>query len=398
MKQYNKFQVGATKVIFGRGASAAAGEELKAAGKKKALIVTDAFLAKSGALDPMLGSLKEQQIDWVLFDGVESDPSSEVLEKALAVLKENACDSVIGIGGGSSMDTAKGARILATNGGNIFDYDNSPTGGKVFQNYGLFLICVPTTAGTGSEVTQYAIITNKAENRKATITSPKNLPEIALEDPELILNLPAGLTASTGMDALAHAIGAYTSGRVIGAQGSTVFTDGIALESIRMIAENLRTAVNCGSVYKARENMLMASMMGAMVSSVGSDACHGLGHALGAVYHVPHGIACAVAMPYVLEYNCISCPERYAKIAEAFGVHTENMTVMEAAHAAAAEVEKLMDDIHLPSLRQYIPTLDDEKFAEFCRLAAKEKCSLINPRPITEDIARELVTKAYNRR
>lgn len=398
MKQYNKFQVGATKVVFGRGASAAAGEELKAAGKKKTLVVTDGFLAKSHALEPMLQSMEENGIQWILFDGVESDPSSEVLEKALEVLKKEDCDSVIGIGGGSSMDTAKGARILATNGGNIFDYDNSPTGGKAFEHYGLFLICIPTTAGTGSEVTQYAIITNKAEGRKATITSPKNLPEVALEDPELILSLPAGLTASTGMDALAHAIGAYTSGRVIGAQGSTVFTDGIALQSIRMIAENLRTAVNCGSSYQARANMLMASMMGAMVSGVGSDACHGLGHALGAVYHVPHGIACAVSMPYVLEYNCIACPERFARIAEAFGVYTENITVMEAAHAAAREVEKLMDDIHLPSLGQYVPSLEDEKFEEFCKTAVREKCSIINPRPITEKIVRELITKAYNRK
>lgn len=397
MKQYNKFQVGSTAVSFGRGASLAAADELKAAGKKKVLIVTDAFIAGSGMLGPMIERIAQEKISYVIFSEVESDPSSEVVEKALSSLRKNSCDSVIGFGGGSAMDTAKATRILATNGGSIFDYDNSPTGGKKVENHGLFLICVPTTAGTGSEVTPYAIITNKEENRKATISTEKNLPEVALLDPELTMELPSELTASTGMDAFAHALAGYTSGRVLGAPGNTTFTDVIALKSIQLIAENLRTAVNCKSVYQARENMMMASMLGAMASSAGGDACHGLGHALGAVYHVPHGIACAAVMPYVVEYNCIACPERFAKIAKALGVYTESMSVIEAAYVAAKEIRRLMNDIHLPDLKQYIPSVEDEKFELLCRTAVEEKCSVLNSRPITMEVAKELLIKAYNR-
>lgn len=394
MKQYNQFQIGATKVVFGRGASAAAGSELKAAGVSRVIIVTDAFIASSGMLDGMLAGIKGSGIEYVIFDKVESDPSSEILEEALAALKKNDCDAVIGVGGGSSMDTAKGIRLLATNGGNIFDYDNSPTGGKIFQKHGLFLICVPTTAGTGSEVTPYAIITNKKENRKATISSQKNLPEAALLDPELTLGLPKGLTASTGMDAFAHALGGYTSDRVIGAPGSTIYTDTLALKAMELISRNIRTAVHCGSSYKARENMMMASLLGAIAANAGGDACHGVGHALGAVYHIPHGIACSAAMPDVMEYNMAACPERFAEIARVMGVHTQNMSVTEAAAAAAGEVRQLLKDIELPRVAPYMKTGGDEKFEQCVRQTVAEKCSKLNPRPVTEEVARRLLLAA----
>lgn len=397
MKQYNQFQVGSTKVVFGRGASAAAGAELRTAGLRKAIIITDAFIASSGMLDTLTGGLQDAGIDYVVFGKVQSDPSSEILEEALDCLKASGCDAVIGIGGGSSMDTAKGVRILATNGGNIFDYDNSPTGGKVFRKQGLYLICVPTTAGTGSEVTPYAIITNKKENRKATITSARNYPEAALLDPELTLGLPKGITASTGMDAFAHALGGYTSNRVIGAPGSTVYTDTLALKAMELIARYLRTAVHCGSNYEARENMMMASLLGAMAANAGGDACHGLGHALGAVYHIPHGIACSAGMPYVMEYNAVACPERFATIARAMGVPTEGMSVTQAAEAAAREIRRLINDIELPAISDFVPNTEDETFELCVKQTVAEKCSALNPRPITEEVAREMLKKAYYR-
>lgn len=377
MKQYNSFFVGSTKLVFGRGASAAAGEELLTAGKSRVLVVTDPFIAKSGMLAPLIEGLERCKIAYEVFDKVESDPSSEVVASALERLNATGCEAVIGFGGGSAMDTAKGARILATNGGNLFDYDNSPTGGKTFKNQGLFLISVPTTAGTGSEVTSYAIITNKAENRKTTITSPKICSDVALIDPELTLNLPAGLTASTGMDALAHAIGGYTSSRVIGAPGSTQLSDIMAVKAIELVARNLRTAVTCGNVYEARSNMMMASTLGAMACNAGGDATHGLGHALGGVYHVPHGTACAIVMPYVLEYNYISCPERYIDIARAFGIKTETMSVMDAAASCADAIKQLIKDINIPPLKTFVPNLEDEKFQLLCEQTVAEKCSII---------------------
>ena len=396
MKQYNSYFFGRTKIIFGRQSILAAAEELNAADKENVLIVTDQFISKSGMLDTLLVKMKEHNISYSIFDRVESDPDAEIVKKALNCLKENKCDSVIGIGGGSSMDTAKGVRLMATNEGSIFDYSNGSNGGKKVKNHGLFLICIPTTAGTGSEVTPYAIITNHEENQKATISTPENLPDIAVIDPELTLGLPASLTASTGMDALAHAIGGYTSNRVIGAPGDTTLSDTIAITAIKLIAQNLRTATHCGSVYQARSNMMVASMMGAMASNAGGDAVHGLGHALGAMYHVPHGEACAIVMPYVLEHNYSTCPERFVEIAKAFGIKTENMNLMDAAKSSIDAIRELQKDIGIPPLSKYVHSVEDEKFEELCQQAFIEKCSMLNPRPLTVEAIKNIFVKAYN--
>lgn len=394
VKLFNSFSIGGIKLTMGIGAISTIGKEIKSAGVHKVLVITDPGIEKTGMLSIVIEVLEKEKVPYAIFDQVTSDPSSQIVYEALQKLNENDCDGVVGLGGESSMDVAKGVKMMATNEGNIFDYDNSPTGGKVFKNEGLFLICVPTTSGTGSEVTPYAIITNEKEHRKATISSKNIAPSVAILDPEFTVGLPPHITASTGMDALAHAIGGYTSGRVLSAAGDTSLSDMIAYQSIEMIGKYLRVCYACGSDIHARKKMQVASMLGALASNAGSDASHGLGHALGAVYHLPHGVACAVVLPYVMEYNLSACPERFKNIAVALGENVEGLSLMDAAKKSVEAVKKLMQDINIPKLSTYIEKTDDDQFELLCKTAEQEKCSLLNPRPVTKEIARELLLKA----
>ncbi|MEY8345408.1 iron-containing alcohol dehydrogenase [Niallia circulans] len=390
----NTLNFGSLKYIIGKNASLKIIDELKGANVQKPLLVADRGIEKSGILAKITEVLDSNKIEYKTFLDVQSDPGEDEILSGLEILKESKCDSVIGIGGGSSMDVAKCIRILATNDGSIFDYDNSPSGGKKFENKGLYLILIPTTSGTGSETTPYAVITSREDHRKATINDKLIVPDTALVDPMLTIGLPPHITASTGMDVLAHAIGAYTSGRVLSALGDTTISDTLSLKAIELVARNLRKAYASGTIYEARKNMAVASSIGGLVTSVGSDASHGLGHALGAIYKVPHGTACAIVMPYVLEYNMIVSPERFKNIAIAFGENVDGLSDIEAAKKAVLAVKSLMNDINIPKLKDYVG--DFEKLDELCDAAVVEKCSIINPRPITFDIAKELYLKAYN--
>ena len=394
IKLFNSFSIGGLKLTMGIGAIDTIAKEICTAGLKKPLIVTDRGIEQAGILANIQHVLESGGIPYDIYADVASDPSSVFVEEGLQVLTASHCDCVIGLGGGSAMDVAKGIRMMATNEGSIFDYDNSPTGGKAFRNAGKFLICIPTTSGTGSEVTPYAIITNEEEQRKATISGKAITPDVAILDPTLTVRLPAHITASTGMDALAHAIGGYTSGRVLSACGDTSLSDMIAHNAIKMIAENLRICYSCGDDITARQKMQVASMLGAMASNAGSDATHGLGHALGAVYHIPHGIACAVVLPYVMKYNLSASPQRFKHIAVALGENVNGLSLMEAAERSVVAVKQLMKDIGIPNLSDYIKNTEDDRFDLLCNTAACEKCSLLNARIITKEISKNLFLEA----
>ena len=348
MKSYNSLQLAGIQLIMGVNAGSAVPELLRKADVKRPVIITDPGVRRNGLTENLEMQLKEDGISFQLFDKVESDPDDAVCVAAAEFMKEHECDSVIAIGGGSVMDTAKAAKVLVHNEGSLFDYDNSPSGGEKFKERGLYLICMPTTSGTGCEVTPYVIITNRDQEKKATINSPYLLADTAILDPCLTKHMPAEITAGTGMDALAHAIGGYTSDRSVNAAGTTLLSDTLELKAIQLIGENLRECVKNGDNLNARLNMMMASTIGGIVISAGGDAAHGLGHALGSVYHVPHGIACAMMMPAVMKYNCMECPERFADIAKALGVNTDGMDLRQAAQAAVGEVRKLMTDIGIP--------------------------------------------------
>lgn len=379
----NSVTIGGIKLIIGNGASGSAGAEAVSRKWKKVFLVTDPEIIRLGLHEKAVKSLEENNIMYYLFDDVPSDPPTAVVEKGRALLMEDHYDGVIAIGGGSVMDAAKAMNIMQFHEGKVLDYDNSPSGSKKFNRPGLPLFSIPTTSGTGSEVTQYAVITSEKEKRKATIGDPMLVSSEVFLDPELTAGLPKRITAATGIDAIAHAIEAYTSNRVLGVPGSSVFSDTYALQAVRMIAANLYKAVKEGSDLEARKQVMLGATMAGFVSQAGSGAAHGMGTPLGARYHVPHGTAVGIMLPYVMNFNADICPERMKDVAEAMGCAVEGMTPVEAARTASGAMGELLGKIDFPVLREYVKS--EEELKVLAGDAVKDKCCMLNAKALTEE-------------
>lgn len=394
MKTTNTVVIGGVKLVIGAEASKEVGKEAKAIGIEKAFVVLDQGIISAGLHQLVLESLKENEVPYEIFDKVPSDPPVSVVMEGARLLKETECDGVIAVGGGSVMDAAKAINMMSTNDGNVLEYDNSPAGGRKFKNAGHPLLSVPTTSGTGSEVTQYAVITSEKEQRKATIGDPKLVSKAAFLDPLMTVGLPQKVTAATGIDALAHAIEAYTSNRVIGVPGSSVFSDTYALKAMELIGANLRQAYAQGAVLEARKNVMLGATMAGFISQAGSGAAHGMGTPLGAHYHVPHGTAVGIMLPYVMEYNLNACLERYRNIAIALGANVDGMELETAARQAVKAVDSLLKAIDFPKLKDYVK---EEKEIDILAVdAEKDKCCQINARIVDKEAAKKLYVKAWN--
>jgi len=296
--------------MTGVGSVSKFGASASGLGFGKALIVTDEMLVKLGVIKPLLNSLEKGGVEYVIFDKVLPDPDFSIVEAGLAMLKENQCDSVIAIGGGSSLDAAKVMKVAAT-------HEKSPkkfTGILKCRNKGLPFAAIPTTAGTGSEVTIAAVITDREAGKKATIIDPKLVPDIAVLDAELMVGLPPHITAATAMDALTHAVEAYIS------KWAADDTDALATSAVKLIFGNLEEAYNNGSNLEAREALANAShLAGLAFTKANLGYVHAIAHQLGAKYHIPHGLANAVVLPHVLEFNLGAAKERLAELALAIG-------------------------------------------------------------------------------
>jgi alcohol dehydrogenase len=329
----------APEIVFGIGTIGCTGAEVKKHGGKRVLVVVDPGFAKTGHLKKVSDALEKEGLPFILFDAVEPEPRFEVADRCGDRAKKERCDFVLGVGGGSAMDTAKAAAILATNQGRARDYQGL---GKV-PKPGLPKGMVPTTAGTGSEVTFTAVFINEEERRKAGINSPHLYPEVAILDPELTIALPPAVTASTGMDALTHAIESYTS--KIASPMSEMFS----LGAIDLIGKSLRQAVDRGSDLQARSNMLLGSLLaGIGLANAGVGAAHSLAYPLGGVFHISHGVANALLLPAVMEYNAFHSLEKFAKIAERMSQRVEGLPMREAAVLAVEAVKRLAQDIQVP--------------------------------------------------
>lgn len=306
----------------------------------KAMIVTDKGIRDAGVVQPLVQELEQNSVDYVVFDGVAPNPTNKSISEAFHFLKQSEADIIIGIGGGSAIDTAKAIAILATNGGEITDYRGV---GKV-KHPTLPLLAIPTTAGTGSEVTSVTVVTDTQLKAKFSIGSPYITPNWAIIDPELTLTMPPSVTAYTGIDALTHAIEAYTS------RSAHVITDALAKEAIKKISSNLRTAVYKGENVCARKEMLEGSLIaGLAFSSAKLGLCHVLCNPLGAHYNIPHGLANAILLPYVTRFNLPAEIEKYAHIALLLGEAVDSCTDREMAEKAVSAIEKLNADVGIPS-------------------------------------------------
>jgi len=328
-----------TGIVFGAGSIAALGELARAAGSKKFLLVADPALEAVGTLAVARKSLEAAGCEGEVVQKVEPEPYLDNADDAAEVGRGIGADIVVGMGGGSAMDTAKAAAALITNGGLAEDYVGL---NKVTQP-SVRTVMVPTTAGTGAEVTFTAVFTNRRTKAKGGINSPHLYPDTALLDPELTLSLPPGVTAATGMDALTHAVESMTG------KSSTVFTESLALRAIRLIAENLRRAVFHGEDLRARENMLLGSILGGLaLADAGVGAAHALAYPLGGYYRIPHGTANAVLIPHVMEFNLPAAEFHMAMIAREFGMGVDGTSLRRAGAAAVRAVRTLCQDIGIP--------------------------------------------------
>lgn len=393
MKKSNSISLGGIKIIIGTQCCEEIGNEVKMKNCKKAFLVTDKGIESTGLLGYITEPLQKAEIDYVVFDEVPSDPPASIVRRGVQEFLRSSCDCVIAVGGGSVMDCAKAINLMSCNEGDILQYDNSPSGGKKFKNDGYPLFSIPTTSGTGSEVTQYAVITNEEEQRKATIGDERLISKVVFLTPLMTAGLPNKITAATGLDALAHGIEAYTSNRVLNAVGSSVFSDTLALKGIEYIGQNLLKAYANGNDLEARKNVMLGSTLCGLITQAGSGAAHGMGTPLGAHFHVPHGNSVGVMLPYVMEYNIPACPERYKEIAIALGKNVEGMNVFEAAYQAVAAIKDILKMTSFPTLKDYVA--DEADLFLLAKEAMKDKCCQLNARVMTEEAAKILYTKAW---
>lgn len=341
MTPSRSFKVPATLHI-GEQASAEAGPEAKRLGVRKALLVTDEILIKTGTIDPIAASLRNADIAYEIYSGVDKEPTLKHVEEGLAMVKEHQCDLLIGCGGGSPLDVAKAVSMMAVNPGKIQDY----MGIDKVASKGLPLFAAPTTAGTGSEATMFTIITDTERDVKMLIGSPYLLPDLAIVDPSLTLKMPKGLTAATGLDALTHAIEAYVSRK------AQPMTDVLALSAVRLITRHLPVAFANPDNMEARANTMIGSLQAGIAFSNASVALvHGMSRPVGALFHVPHGVSNAALLGVVMEFSLSGNTKRYADIARAMEVEcipdADDQTV---ALAGAAKVKELIAELQVPNL------------------------------------------------
>ncbi|WP_026476482.1 iron-containing alcohol dehydrogenase [Alkaliphilus transvaalensis] len=361
--------------LMGPGSVKEVGEQAKGLGATKALIVTDAGLNKMGVADQVKEIIEGAGLQAVIFDGAQPNPTDLNVEAGLKVLQKENCDLIVSLGGGSAHDCAKGIGIVAGNGGNIRDYEGINKSTKPMTP----LIAINTTAGTASEMTRFCIITNTETHVKMAIVDWRCTATVSINDPVLMIKKPAALTAATGMDALTHAVEAYMS------TIATPVTDSAALMAIKLIAENLRTAVANGENFEARNNMAYAQFLGGMAFNNASlGYVHAMAHQLGGFYDLPHGVCNAILLPHVERFNLISNPKRLADIAVAMGENIEGLSVRDAADKALDAIVKLSEDIGIPKGLTELG-VKEEDLSIMADNAMKDACSFTNPRKATKE-------------
>ncbi|MCF6252730.1 MAG: iron-containing alcohol dehydrogenase [Methylococcaceae bacterium] len=318
-------------------------------GTRIILIVTDSMLVKIGLLDEIKKSLSQHGVEYVIYDGVEPDPTYDQVEAGLSLLKENNCEAILAVGGGSPLDAAKVISISATNHKPI----NKLAGWFKVRQYGLPFFAIPTTAGTGSEVTFAAVVSDPVTHQKTPVIDPKTIPMMAALDGTLMTGLPQTITAETGMDALTHAIEAYIS------NNSTNETDRYAIAATRIIMTNLPKVVNNGHDSEARQNMAMASCYAGMAfTKTAVGYVHAIAHQLGAYYQTPHGRANAIVLPYILDYSQDAVTDRLAQLAIVSGLQTDKETNQQLAQKFINHIRTMLKQFNIPEQLEALKKVD----------------------------------------
>lgn len=376
----------ADTLITGAGSIAQIGEQAKKLNATKVMIVTDKIIRQTGLLSKVTEPLAAVGLEVDIIDDVVPEPPFENLEQMVIQLEGKGYDLLVGVGGGSALDITKVLSVMLTNKGDVRDM----VGIEKVENPGVSTILVPTTAGTGSEVTYNAIFTDTRDKVKKGIVSPYLLPKVAIVDAELTLTVPPAVTAATGMDALVHAVESYTAIR------ADELTDGIALQAIKLISRSLRKAVYNGKDLKAREDMAMGSLLaGISLGNAGVGAVHALAYPLGGKFKVPHGVANSLLLPFVMKYNAVADLEKFAEVAKAMGENVDGLSLREAANRAVQALAQLSEDVGIPaSLKDVGVTSSDipalaEEASKIDRLLNN------NPRWLTVKEIQKIYEEAY---
>jgi alcohol dehydrogenase len=365
-----------TVTLMGIGAHKELGSRIKTLGAKRPFICTDKGITKAGLTEKIVDLIKQDTgLDSVVFDETIPNPTDTNVHDGLKVFKDNDCDMIISLGGGSSHDCGKGIGIVATNGGNIREYEGIDKSAKAMPPF----IAINTTAGTASEMTRFCIITDTSRKVKMAIVDWRVTPNIAINDPLLMMGMPPGLTAATGMDALTHAVEAYVS------TIATPVTDACALKAIDLVSKNLRAAVANGADMNARDNMAYAEYLAGMAFNNASlGHVHAMAHQLGGFYDLPHGVCNAILLPHVQRFNMIARVDRFVDIAIAMGEPVEGLSARNAAEIALDAIKTLSTDVGIPSGLKELG-VKEQDLRIMAENAQKDACGFTNPRCPTLD-------------
>ncbi len=361
--------------LMGVGARKEVGKHAKSLGGRKVLIVTDQGMVNAGFAEQVKSYILDEGLEVFIFAGVCPNPTAVNVRDALMVWQENKCDLLVTLGGGSSHDCGKAMGIMATSGGDIRDYAGVNTLKSSLPPY----ISINTTAGTASEITRFAVVTNTDTDVKMIFGDGRLTADVAINDPVFHMGMPRSLTAATGMDALTHAIEAYVS------KQATPVTDVCALGAIELVAKWLRPTVADGTNLEARSQMVYAEYLAGMAfNNAVLGIVHSMAHQAGSLRDLPHGVCNAIILPVVCEYNLLAAPEKFAKIAESMGENIDGLSILDAADKAIGAIRRLAKDIGIPAGLGELGILEED-VPQMADNALKDVCTLFNPRSVTYD-------------
>lgn len=373
-------------ILTGKDALSSAVPYLKAYGNR-AFIVTGKHVGKSPMIDQLKKVLTEAQIAYYIFDGITGEPTDRMIEEGLAQYRKAGCQFVIGIGGGSPLDSAKAIAAMAVNEGKIADYNGKEITGKVPG-----IVAIPTTSGTGSEATKFTIITDQEKDIKMLLKGDCLVPDLAIVDPDFTMDMPKSVTAATGLDALTHAVEAYTSKKAF------ALTDVFAVSAVRRIMKYLPIAYQNGYDTKAREEMSLAALeAGICINNSSVTLVHGMSRPIGALFHVPHGMSNAMLLKECLSFALDGAYERFADLGRAIGAATQSDSDEVAAKLLLAEIEKLCSICEIPTLREY--GIKEEEFLPVIEKMAEDAVASGSPgntrKPVTKEDCVQLYRKIF---
>ena len=376
-----------TRIRYGVGISGKIADFAREMGGSKVFLIADKILMETGALDGVFESFEKANMEYILYTDIVPEPPVKVVDEVANAMRHLSCDICVAIGGGSTIDTAKAVCMLQTHEGSIKDYLFG--GSKTVTNPCVPLICIPTTAGTGAEVTAASVIDDTEKKVKLSVTHENLIPDLALLDPTLQLSLPPFVTATTGMDALTHAIESYTT------LNANLVGDAYAFQAMQLISSNLRTAVSNGSNMTARGNMVVASFLaGVSLLNCNVSVVHGIAQSIGGIAHVPHGLANALILPYAMEINYIGNLEKFRNIAICLGEKVEGLSLRDAAHKSVEAVINLENDIGIPRKLSEVGVTRD-MFPQIIEDTMKYRLLAINPVKITKKHVEKILEAAY---